>query len=89
MVCFYRFSLKINTLLINGGAGNGTQSIVWQINEETYRKVLEQKDGGPPSSPGPQIYYGSTHDVLSYPCEVISSNTSNDEVTHDVLGWET
>lgn len=49
--------------------GNGTQSIVWQINEETYRKVLEQKGGGPPSSPGPQIYYGSTHDILSYPCE--------------------
>lgn len=49
--------------------GNGTQSIVWQINEETHRKVLEQNGGGPPSSPGPQIYYGSTHDILSYPCE--------------------
>ncbi|KZT09156.1 Arginase/deacetylase [Laetiporus sulphureus 93-53] len=49
--------------------GNGTQSIVWQINEETYRKSLEQKYGAPPGKPGLQIYYGSLHDVLSYPCE--------------------
>ncbi|KIL66821.1 hypothetical protein M378DRAFT_160323 [Amanita muscaria Koide BX008] len=44
--------------------GNGTQSIVWQANEETYRQTLE---GNPKL--GPQIFYGSIHDVLSYPCE--------------------
>lgn len=50
--------------------GNGTQSIVWQINEETYRQTLETESGGPPSKPGPQVFYGSLHDILSYPCEV-------------------
>ncbi|KAF8962998.1 histone deacetylase complex protein [Flammula alnicola] len=49
--------------------GNGTQSIVWQINEETYRQTLESEGGGPTSKTGPQIYYGSIHDILSYPCE--------------------
>ncbi|KAF9483589.1 histone deacetylase complex protein [Pholiota conissans] len=49
--------------------GNGTQSIVWQINEETYRQTLESKGGSPNAVTGPQIYYGSIHDVLSYPCE--------------------
>ncbi|EPT05331.1 hypothetical protein FOMPIDRAFT_134772 [Fomitopsis schrenkii] len=49
--------------------GNGTQSIVWQINEESYRKALEQEAGAPPEKPGLQAYYGSIHDVLSYPCE--------------------
>ncbi|KAH0585778.1 hypothetical protein H2248_007071 [Termitomyces sp. 'cryptogamus'] len=50
--------------------GNGTQSIIWQINEETYRLKLEAEAGAPPASkPGLQVYYGSTHDILSYPCE--------------------
>ncbi|KAI0051429.1 Arginase/deacetylase [Auriscalpium vulgare] len=49
--------------------GNGTQSIAWQINEETYRTTLESDAGAPPSKPGLQVYYGSVHDVLSYPCE--------------------
>ncbi|KAH7885576.1 arginase deacetylase [Phlebopus sp. FC_14] len=53
--------------------GNGTQSIVWQINEETYRQTLESEEffpgEPPPERPGPQIYYGSLHDVLSFPCE--------------------
>lgn len=49
--------------------GNGTQSIVWQINEETYRQKLEQEAGAPPEKSGAQIYYGSVHDILSYPCE--------------------
>ncbi|KAF8834758.1 Arginase/deacetylase [Paxillus ammoniavirescens] len=52
--------------------GNGTQSIVWQINEETYRQTLESEvspGGAPPTKPGPRIYYGSLHDVLSFPCE--------------------
>ena len=53
--------------------GNGTQSIVWQINEETYRQTLETETeaGSPPPKPGPRIYYGSIHDILSYPCEVL------------------
>ncbi|KAF5377937.1 hypothetical protein D9615_006738 [Tricholomella constricta] len=50
--------------------GNGTQSIVWQINEETYRQKLESDAGAPsPERPGLQVYYGSIHDILSYPCE--------------------
>ncbi|KAG1732391.1 arginase deacetylase [Suillus paluster] len=54
--------------------GNGTQSIVWQINEETYRQTLESEQSpsepnAPPFKHGPQIFYGSIHDVLSFPCE--------------------
>ncbi|KIM41004.1 hypothetical protein M413DRAFT_445766 [Hebeloma cylindrosporum] len=49
--------------------GNGTQSIAWQINEETYRQALETEGGASTSKIGPKIYYGSIHDILSYPCE--------------------
>ncbi|KAH9949834.1 Arginase/deacetylase [Amylocystis lapponica] len=49
--------------------GNGTQALAWQINEETYRKKLEEESGAPTDKPGLQIYYGSLHDVLSFPCE--------------------
>ncbi|RDX53444.1 Arginase/deacetylase [Lentinus brumalis] len=49
--------------------GNGTQAIAWQINEETYRKQLEAESGAPAGKPGLQVYYGSIHDILSYPCE--------------------
>lgn len=56
--------------------GNGTQSIVWQINEETYRETLEVEQGSQTAKPGPQIFYGSLHDVLSYPCEVSTSPKS-------------
>ncbi|KAG2360657.1 Arginase/deacetylase [Suillus spraguei] len=54
--------------------GNGTQSIAWQINEETYQQTLEseQSHSEPnalPPTRGPQIFYGSIHDVLSFPCE--------------------
>ncbi|EGN93860.1 hypothetical protein SERLA73DRAFT_171749 [Serpula lacrymans var. lacrymans S7.3] len=51
--------------------GNGTQSIIWQINEETYRQTLESEYAPSDTSPktGPQIYYGSIHDILSFPCE--------------------
>ncbi|KAF7300517.1 hypothetical protein HMN09_00936200 [Mycena chlorophos] len=49
--------------------GNGTQSISWQINEETYRQTLESEGGAPSSKRGPQVYYSSIHDILSYPCE--------------------
>ncbi|KAL1710381.1 histone deacetylase domain-containing protein [Schizophyllum commune] len=49
--------------------GNGTQSLIWQINEETYRQTLESEAGAPDVKPGPQMYYSSLHDILSYPCE--------------------
>ncbi|KAF8234390.1 Arginase/deacetylase [Tricholoma matsutake] len=52
--------------------GNGTQSIVWQINEDTYRQTLEAEAGEGAASftkPGLQVYYGSIHDILSFPCE--------------------
>ncbi|KAH8113234.1 Arginase/deacetylase [Phellopilus nigrolimitatus] len=49
--------------------GNGTQSLVWQINEETYRQKLEGEAGSPLTKPGLEIFYGSIHDILSYPCE--------------------
>lgn len=59
-------------------AGNGTQSIAWQINEETYRAELEQLEAQKseelqqkqPAKPGLKVYYSSIHDILSYPCEV-------------------
>ncbi|KAI0632257.1 Arginase/deacetylase [Trametes polyzona] len=49
--------------------GNGTQAIAWGINEETYRKKLEAEHGAPAGKPGLQVFYGSLHDILSYPCE--------------------
>ncbi|KAF9260902.1 Arginase/deacetylase [Marasmius fiardii PR-910] len=49
--------------------GNGTQSIVWGINEETYRQTLEAESDAPPTKPGMKAYYGSIHDILSFPCE--------------------
>ncbi|CAE6488192.1 unnamed protein product [Rhizoctonia solani] len=53
--------------------GNGTQSITWKLNAETHRKKLEteaRRAAGIDNEPdGLQIYYGSLHDVLSYPCE--------------------
>ncbi|KAJ2934510.1 hypothetical protein H1R20_g2645, partial [Candolleomyces eurysporus] len=63
-------TVLLSLTLIYIMASNGTQSIVWQINEETYRQTLEQ-EAGPPTAdrPGAQIYYGSIHDILSYPCE--------------------
>lgn len=64
--------------------GNGTQSIVWQINEESYRKQTEielEGEGEGENKDAPlktkdivQIYYGSLHDPSSYPCE--DGNTS-------------
>ena len=43
---------------------------MWQINEETYRQTLESEGGTAKAKTGPEIYYGSIHDILSYPCEV-------------------
>jgi len=52
--------------------GNGTQAIAWGINEEYYRKILESESKPPdqPAETGLQIFYGSLHDILSFPCEV-------------------
>ncbi|KAJ3558957.1 hypothetical protein NM688_g627 [Phlebia brevispora] len=54
--------------------GNGTQSLIWQINEESYRLKLEEEfrvssESNEKPKQGLQIFYGSLHDVLSYPCE--------------------
>ncbi|EJD01127.1 Arginase/deacetylase [Fomitiporia mediterranea MF3/22] len=49
--------------------GNGTQELAWQINEETYRQTLETESAASETSSGLQIFYGSLHDVLSFPCE--------------------
>ncbi|THG97089.1 hypothetical protein EW026_g4841 [Hermanssonia centrifuga] len=38
--------------------GNGTQAITWEINHDTH---MDQA--------GMRIFYGSIHDILSYPCE--------------------
>ena len=57
-------------------SGNGTQSLIWQINEESYRLQLEEfarlSSSGGTHTPkeGLQVFYGSLHDVYSYPCEV-------------------
>jgi len=66
------FQLQSHKFIIFKSSGNGTQSIVWQINEETYRQTLEGEAEAPTSKVGPKIYYGSLHDILSYPCEVSS-----------------
>lgn len=45
---------------------------MWQINEETHLKSLETEGSqidSPHTQDGFQIYYGSLHDILSYPCE--------------------
>lgn len=47
--------------------GNGTQKLAWRINEDTRRKELEEE---PTEKRGLKVFYGSLHDVLSYPCEV-------------------
>jgi hypothetical protein len=57
---------------MTGKTGNGTQSIAWQINEEAYRARLEA-EAGASFEPGLQVYYGSVHDILSFPCEVMTS----------------
>ncbi|KAF8600397.1 Arginase/deacetylase [Ceratobasidium sp. AG-I] len=56
--------------------GNGTQSIAWKINAQTHRESLERaarraagQEEFSSDQEGLQIYYGSLHDVLSYPCE--------------------
>lgn len=48
---------------------------MWQINEEAYRAKLEA-DAGASVKPSLQVYYGSVHDILSFPCEVIDPKRS-------------
>ncbi|KAI5124942.1 hypothetical protein M0805_007369 [Coniferiporia weirii] len=55
--------------------GNGTQSLAWQINEDTYRQKLEAEAGSALARPGLEIFYGSIHDILSYPCEDGNAST--------------
>lgn len=60
-------NLNYNVVNLVFQPGNGTQSIAWSINEETYRQTLELPL---PKKIGPKVYYGSIHDILSFPCEV-------------------
>ncbi|TDL17761.1 Arginase/deacetylase [Rickenella mellea] len=70
---------RIAILDIDLHHGNGTQAIAWRINEETYRAELEaaarfasEGDVKPETNEQKKrlrIFYGSLHDVLSYPCE--------------------
>ncbi|EJU03261.1 Arginase/deacetylase [Dacryopinax primogenitus] len=50
--------------------GNGTQAIAWAINAETNKRNQSEEQPQPDATPGLQIYYGSMHDILSYPCEL-------------------
>ncbi|KAJ7788978.1 hypothetical protein B0H14DRAFT_2284065, partial [Mycena olivaceomarginata] len=59
------FNLKITQLTYSG---NGTQSIVWQMNQETYQQKLESEGGAPTLNQGPQVYYGA-QSTISYPYE--------------------
>ncbi|KAM0793404.1 hypothetical protein ACM66B_000856 [Microbotryomycetes sp. NB124-2] len=62
--------------------GNGTQEIAWRINSEANQALLRltssprkaspkkaTSDQGPAAPPSLQIFYGSLHDIYSYPCE--------------------
>lgn len=62
--------------------GNGTQSLAWRINEESFRRNLENKakEEAVKWSEGKgkekekekkplEIFYSSLHDIESYPCE--------------------
>lgn len=54
--------------------GNGTQDIVWRINQEANRALAAMSSSprkGSPKKAGPpprnlQIFYGSLHDIFSY-----------------------
>jgi len=66
---------------------------VWGINEEYHRKTLESEslplDQGSVGT-GLQIYYGSLHDILSFPCEVcwgVSVLSSPLLLNQLQLGW--
>jgi histone deacetylase HOS3 len=77
--------------------GNGTQSIVWGINEETFRAEVETQGeeeggnaegasaGGQKTPPKLKVYYGSIHDVMSFPCEVSVDNAI--VVNHSLNVW--
>lgn len=68
--------------------GNGTQSIIWQINEETYRVKLEESYDTSPGKPGLQVFYGSIHDILSYPCEVRKKFLKHVCAEFSLVGWQ-
>lgn len=58
--------------------GNGTQALVMPLNAASYAEDLAMAAGKPPSDmrglKGPRRgwkgFYGSVHDIYSYPCEV-------------------
>jgi hypothetical protein len=70
--------------------GNGTQSIVWQINEESYRRRIENEfNPNATDESGLQVFYGSIHDILSYPCEVRTRYLSRASTIDSLVGRQT
>ncbi|KAJ7884316.1 hypothetical protein B0H14DRAFT_2240059, partial [Mycena olivaceomarginata] len=53
--------------------GNVAQSLVWEVNEMTYRQTLETEGGPPAAQTSLKMYYGSIHDAVSYPCELVQA----------------
>ena len=52
----------MNCAKAGGNAGNGTQEITSQLNSESWRDRHEKQ--------GVRVFYGSIHDIGSFPCEV-------------------
>ena len=52
--------------------GNGTQDIALRLNSDTHNEELAV-DGGKPAATngkrGLKVFYGSVHDIYSFPCE--------------------
>ncbi|KAF8328210.1 histone deacetylase domain-containing protein [Cantharellus anzutake] len=68
-----RYGIKRAVILdIDLHHGNGTQAIAWSINAETAREeesnVLTEEGRDLPGT-GLKVFYGSLHDILSFPCE--------------------
>jgi hypothetical protein len=77
--------------------GNGTQSLVWSINAEAERLELEDRARTAAAAEEGNLqprdtkrrlkmFYGSLHDILSYPCEVGFPALQPDRRSHLVQG---
>ncbi|KAL7410441.1 histone deacetylase domain-containing protein, partial [Mrakia frigida] len=52
--------------------GNGTQDIALRLNADTHHEELLIEGGKPPAANGKRgmkVFYGSVHDIYSFPCE--------------------
>lgn len=80
---------KIVVLDIDLHHGNGSQSLAWRINDEGQRirgemlarREAEKMMGGNGEAEPLQIFYGSLHDIESYPCEDGNSDLIRDAST--------